>query len=236
MTTSLRHRGFTLAGNSAPINTTRIPALKPSLGDLLGAGQSALQAAGRILLILIAVIGLSTIYDEAIGDGQLPHLNRIAALQPAVTTLARQNSTQQLSADKTPLEAWQALQPSRELLTGISPEISAWLYELHQQHRILYQEPEESLSIYAMPNGTETIAAYRHITGRLYLGHAFWRLSDGQKVAVLAHEYRHYRQNPAKRISRQLAQLAGMGRFDYQSPIEEEAFAYERQALDALGL
>lgn len=240
MTLPLQRRGFTLAEFpgasdsfqvSAPLPATApIARNRHDLGTLLG------QAAGRLMIILIAIIGLGTIYDEAIGDGPLPRLNRIAAIKPSVTEMARQNSTRHLPAQATAIAKWNALSPSRDLLTGVSPQISAWLYELQQQERIIYSEPQESLSLYPMPKDTEAIAAYRHINGRLYLGNAFWRLSDGQKVAVLAHEYRHSQQSLPKRISRQLAQLAGMGHFDYQSPIEEEAFAYERQALSAVGL
>lgn len=236
MTLPLKHRGFSFAHLSSVTVDSNAPVGPSPVAETTAVMRQLLKRVGRLLILAIALIGLGTVYDEVIGDGTLPHLNQVAAIKPVYPILARQNTTQSLSTPLTAPEAGQALSPSRNLLIALSPEIGAWLYDLHQQGHIVYTEPAESLTIYSKQDGTETIAAYRHLNGTLYIGKTFWRLSDGQKAAVLAHEYRHFRQNLPKRISRQLAQLAGAGHFDYQSPIEEEAFAYERQALSALGL
>ncbi len=199
--------------------------------------QLALRQMMRVILLMALIIGFCTIYDEAIGDGALPSFNTLKAISPAFAAQAIRNTTQTLQPDASEAKHWQAMAPSRELLTALSPEIAAWLYKLRQQDRLAFHEPSESLpTVFHAASETQVIAAYRHLDGTLYLGQTFWRLSDGQKAAVLAHEYRHSRQNLPKRISRQLAQIAGGGGLHYQSLIEDEAFAYERQAQAALGL
>ena len=197
----------------------------------------ALRQMMRVILLMALIIGFCTIYDEAVGDGSLPSFNTLKTVSPAFAAQAAQNTTQTLQPNASEAKHWQALAPSRELLTALSPEIAAWLYDLRQKNRIVFHEPSENLTaVFHSAAETQVIAAYRHLDGKLYLGQAFWQLSDGQKAAVLTHEYRHARQNLPKRISRQLAQIASGGWLHYQSPIEEEAFAYERQAQAALGL
>lgn len=190
----------------------------------------------RILILFLLLIGLCTVFDEVIGDGTLPRFNELKTVAPALISQAKRNTTYIFNY-QSDAKAWSALKPSRELLTALSPEIAAWLYDLHQKQQIVYREPSHTdAKTYGLPTDTPLIAAYRHLDGKLYLGKAFWALPDGQKIAVLAHEYRHFRQNPPKRFSRQLAQLMGGGRLHYTSTIEDEAFAYEKQAQAALGL
>lgn len=194
------------------------------------------QSIGRILLLFLLLIGLCTVFDEVVGDGDLPHFNTLKAIDPDITTKANQNTTAALIANPTASIAWQAMAPSRDLLTALSPEIAAWLYQLHQENRIIYTAPTDAYGSYGITPDARLIAAYRHLDGKLYLSQEFWALSDGQKVVVLAHEYRHYRQNAPKRLSHMLAQLLSAGRLRYHSAIEDEAFSYERQAQSALGI
>lgn len=224
-----------LAPAASGTGTIYLPA--PSFHRLSHLVGKALNQVLRVILLMALIIGFCTIYDEAIGDGTLPTFNVIKSASPAFTAQAMRNTTQALQPNASDAIQWQAMAPSRELLTALSPEIAAWLYELQAQNRLVFHEPAESLNaVFNASAETRVIAAYRHLDGKLYLGQAFWQLSDGQKVAVLAHEYRHARQNLPKRISRQLAQIAGGGRLHYQSMIEDEAFAYERQAQAALGI
>jgi hypothetical protein len=190
----------------------------------------------RITMLLLLIIGVCTVFDETIGDGELPHFNNLKAATSDVAWQAKRNTTYRFYY-QTDAKAWSALKPSRQLLMALSPEIAAWLYDMHRNQHIIYHAPTNTnAATYALPPNTPLIAAYSHLQGKLYLGRTFWDLSDGEKIAVLAHEYRHFRQNPPKRFSRQLAQLIGLGRLHYTSLIEDEAFAYEKQAQAALGL
>jgi hypothetical protein len=198
--------------------------------------QSMAQAIGRILLLFLLIIGLCTVFDDTIGDGALPQFNALNIIAPKLATQAKQNTTATFTTHPTASDAWQAMGPSRDLLIALSPEIAAWVYQMHQEHRIIYTTPTDAYATYGIASNTPLLAAYRHMDGKLYIGHAFWTLSDGQKVVVLTHEYRHYRQNAPKRISHMLAQLLGGGQLHYESRIEDEAFSYEHQAQAALGI
>lgn len=188
---------------------------------------------GRWLVLALVLLGACAIYEEAIGDGPMPRFNGVIR-QPELLRSAHRNSTRMLPV--VGADYWQALGASRRLLTVTSPEIASWLYGLRQQGRLEFTEPRESVFLYAREAETSILAAYRPLNGKLYIGSSFWSISDGEKAAVLAHEYRHARQSFPKRLRRQVAQLLTWGRFRYQSTLEAEAFDYERQARFALGL
>lgn len=181
--------------------------------------------------LLLILLGLCTLYDQGMGDGTLPGLNDISTVAE-LRTLAGQNRTQDLKTSGD----WDALRPARRLLVNLSPTLGDWLYTLHQQNRIVYHSPVGVQAHYHQTQTVPVLAAYEFWSGRLYLGPDFWKLSEGEKVAVLAHEARHARQNWAKIISQRLALLITRGHLPYDNPLEAEAFDFERQARVALGL
>jgi hypothetical protein len=118
---------------------------------------------------------------------------------------------------------------------AVSPEVALWLYQLHTQNRLEFGQPAGT-GLYAQKQEGEALAAYLRLSGKLSIGPGFWTLTDGEKTAVLAHEYRHARQNWPKQISVQVSQLVTNGQLQYESRLEAEAFDYERQVRSALGL
>lgn len=199
-------------------------------------GIALLRRGLNMLFLLLICIGAGTVWDATIGDGPLPQLNNVKQQAPILMAMAQRNSTAQLAPSAIKQDYWQALTPSRQLLLSLSPQIAEWLENLHQQGHIETHEPEGIHQAYHVSADTPLLAAYRYNQNTLYLGQAFWQLSDGQKVAVITHEYRHSRQNAGKRISYQLAQWVGLGQLQNESPMENEARAYEREAELALGL
>lgn len=189
----------------------------------------------RLILTLLILLGACTLYDQAIGDGRLPRLNDLSDISQ-FTAQARENTTLSKLENPVAQPDWKNLAASRELLTAVSPEIAAWLYALHEQNRIIYDSPHHLSAFYGKAPETPVLAAYEKLGGKLYLGDDFWVLNDGEKAAILAHEYRHSRQSWPKVLSHRLAQLIGGGQLHYQSSLEAEAFAYERQVRSALGL
>ncbi|WP_373532042.1 hypothetical protein [Vampirovibrio sp.] len=198
-------------------------------------GRSVLSALKRWALCLFVLLGACTFYDQIMGDGRLPAFNEVGHL-PEIHTLVHTNSTLDFPHTQAPARGWQALRQSRSLLSALSPEIAAWVYELRQNNRIVYNETPATLWLYSKPASTPMLAAYEGMSGKLYVGADFWHLSDGEKAAILAHEYRHARQNWPKQISVRLAQYLGGAQLSDQSRLEYEAFDYERQARAALGL
>lgn len=197
-----------------------------------------LSAMKRMLFILLLLLGACTVYDHAIGDGVLPRLNELASIR-SLKQAAQENSTAGVTtihSQDALGHGWQALGQTRELLTALSPEIALWLVELQQNHSIAYPQASALTAMYRQADDTPVLAAYEKASGKLLIYPAFWALSDGEKVATLAHEYRHARQNWAKKISVHLGQLVAGGRLAYDSRLEAEAFDFERQARFAMGL
>jgi hypothetical protein len=206
------------------------------LRRLLFVTRMLLMFSGRLALMLVLFIGLGTVYNETVGDGALPRIHKVPALAVKLRRGALVN-TSVLLPDSASAEArWAAMATSRKLLGIVSPEIAQWLERLHAEGRIAYGAPPDTLLMYDRPVDTSLLGAYRHLNGKLYLGQDFWGISDGEKVCVLVHEYRHSRQNLPKQIAIQLARLLVGKASEYASPIEDEAFAYEHRAYQALGL
>lgn len=221
------------------VNTATRTISTPTWGQVATEAGTALFAvfAGikRISFTLLILLGSCTLYDHAIGDSSLPRLNEVGSIH-ALQTLAHSNSTAEVSTISNPHQGWQALSQSRDLLTALSPEISLWLHELQQKNQIEYANTSALSTVYGQSDDTPTLAAYEKISGKLVIHSAFWALSDGEKTAILTHEYRHARQNWPKKISVHLGQFVAGGQLHYQSQLEAEAFDYERQARSALGL
>lgn len=220
---------------ATPTLSWPVPAQWPAPTFMINAFSDALSMLKRLVLTLLILLGACTLYDQAIGDGRLPRFNELAS-SSSISALSRMNSTSAYAPMENLRTGWLAMAHSRELLTAISPEIVVWLYDLNQKNRIEYGKAPATLFLYGKSSDTPVMAAYEVLSGKLYIGSAFWALSDGEKAAVLAHEYRHTRQNWPKQISDRLAQLASGGQLRYQSRLEAEAFDYERQARAALGL
>lgn len=221
---------------------------QPALRVLGTALSNLFSVFRRGLLTLLIILGSGTLYEHAVGDGVMPRLNELGSVQE-LKTLALANSTAHFitvsdanapgaepDAEPDAEQGWQALARSRELLSALSPEMGLWLHQLRRNYHIEYAQGGALGAIYSQTAETATLAAYDKLSGKLMIHPGFWGLNDGEKAAVLAHEYRHSRQNWPKKISVQLAQLVAGGQLRYQSQLEAEAFDYERQARSALGL
>lgn len=195
-----------------------------------------LMFAGRLLILLLIFIGMGTVYNEAVGDGRMPSLHPVPAAAKTLHRAVDLNTTASLPVTAPNEVRWQAMTSSRRLLGVVSPEISRWLDRLHAEDRIVYGDPPDPMLMYDRPDDTSLLGAYRHFNGKLYLGRDFWDVSDGEKVCVLVHEYRHSRQNMPKQLASQLSRLLVGKASEYASPTEDEAFQYESRAYKALGL
>jgi len=214
---------------------------QPSLTKPLG--QTILQVIAwgmrrviNVATLMLIIIGLGTVWNATIGDGSLPQLTALTHLSPKQAQLAQHSTTANLPITTIRSSYWEALSSSRSLLLSLSPQLAQWLLNLHLRQHIKIQDPDDIHQTYHVSSETPLLAAYRFNEDTLYLGEAFWKLSDGQKVTVIAHEYRHSRQNFGKRLSVQLAQWMGLGQLQAISPLEDEARDYERQAANALGI
>lgn len=132
-----------------------------------------------------------------------------------------------LSLDKIdPDECWIALQPTIDILQKVNPTIAEWIIQCHEENNLIFEQPGVSQNRLAM---YDVIARKVHIYPALFAG------SDGDKAAVIAHEYRHSRQNFWK-FYRYLFvyHLGGMTDFNSDYLIETEANYYEKLAGQAI--
>lgn len=204
---------------------------KKSLAQLWEACQPLHRQTTRWLSGALIILGLCALYDQGIGDGKLPALNDVSG-SPEVLSAARYNSTLTIKGPAN----WENLSGGRRLLLLLSPQLAEWLYQLNNRQKIIYETRGNWRSAYGKTSQTPLLAAYEPWSGKLYIGSAFWKLPDGEKAAVLAHEYRHSRQNWPKVLSHRLVQWITHGQLQYESSLENEAFDYERQARAAFGL
>jgi hypothetical protein len=217
-------------GGDAPPKEVKTPLVKP-VGVRAFVSQ-AFRTARNTLVMLLALVGGGQVYDAAIGDGPLPQMKQLSRVDPDLHQQALQNSTAELAwggkRERTESEYWEALQPTLKILRTVSPEIAEWVESQRASGKLSYDLP--SLHI-------EPVAAYHPILRTLYINHDhFWGLKDGEKAAVLAHEYRHARQNIPKVTSSRLTQLLSGRFFEYPCQLEDEAHLYEKALLEALGM
>lgn len=201
---------------------------------------NGLKTCKNVLQLLVLITGLGTIYNTGVGDGKLPEFRSLQQAAPALTKTVMGNSTASLSPTASQEEYWRALQPTLTLLRAISPEIADWVNTLHAKDRVVCGNPAGS-NLYNVDSDMALVGGYRIINGKLYLAQDFWRQADGDKVATLAHEYRHYRENIPTVISGMVAQLLSGQLFSkdgliYGSEREDKAFLYTAKAYKALGM
>lgn len=191
--------------------------------------KKSLRSARNCFILLLAAIGGGQVYNTAVGDGRMPRLNALDTTSTVVQDKLNTNTTQHLVAQESvdPETYWQAMQPAMEILEEVSPEIAAWVRQKQDTQKIVYGQP--------MIGGDGPIAAYHPVFNNLYICQPFWEMKDGDKAAVLAHEYRHSRQNLPKMFSDRIAQLLSLKINEYPCHIEDEAYLYEKEFYQALG-
>lgn len=122
---------------------------------------------------------------------------------------------------------WHALQPSLSILKAINPDIAHWINRLNQNHRMLWKQ---HATLFNWP----VLASYDWRNDTFYLGPEFWKLQEGEKAAVLAHEYFHYRQNRFWLIADTLQEGLTGKLSEYGSRTEDEAHLYQWYAYQAM--
>lgn len=162
-----------------------------------------------ISLLIIAI----TSYDLIVGDGEMPQFS-IVSLKDANET-----NTMHLWGQHAPHEDsayWKGLESSLVILDDINPQISGWVRRKHHAGDLVF-----------VPQGTE-LAKYDYFSGKLTICHGFFIDNEKKKVAMLAHEYRHSKQNYGK-IARYILSccLHKRGTMDI---VENDAYLYEKEA------
>ena len=134
------------------------------------------------------------------------------------------NTTEALSdnfRNSTDDHRWQYLQPTLRLLKDVCPEAEAWVRQKHKDGLLFYTE-----------GNTDHIAAYSPFLKHLIFNESMFRMGDGQKASILAHEFRHSRQSYSKFV---IAGIWLLVSGDLPTELyEREAEAYQQKVLFAL--
>jgi hypothetical protein len=188
------------------------------------------QWPGRLLNVIIvgfALLGLLQWLACITDNDMLPPFHPLPANQAKLLKYRYLILTTHLRESDTPKAHWQALQPSLRLLQAINPDISHWITQLNRENRILWK-PHATLFNWPV------LASYDWRFNNFYLGPDFWKLQEGEKAAVLAHEYFHYRQNRFWMVADTLGEGLSGKLSEYGSRTEDEAHLYQWYAYQAL--
>jgi hypothetical protein len=201
------------------------PAPSPWPARLKGLGQTAVN----ILFLVAAGVGLVQLMGAVSGQVTVQPFRSLAAFRPEWMPLRTQCLTRSLKNSDSAEAHWQALQPARQLAWAINPDIATWLDRLNREERITWsQQP----TLFNWP----VVASYVWYADTFYLGPGFWKLREGEKAAVLAHEYFHAQQNKWAMVGDTLLETLSGQLPEYGSRTEDEAHLYQWFALRALDL
>ncbi len=187
----------------------------------------------NIAVLLLALVGLTRLASELYGDGPLPRFRPLSQVAPGLVDQLAVNSVNTPVVTAAREASWRKLQPTLVILEAISPEIATWLKELHQQDRIRYRLLR--IQQWAFRD-RDILVSYNGNYGTLHIGQSFWYLSDGNKAAYLAHEYRHFRQNRAKVLGELLTRTLSGKIMTYGNTLEDEAYLYQLAAYRAMSM
>lgn len=181
----------------------------------------------ELLMLALAVVGLCHVLDYVIGDGALPGF-RPGKIKPA--QLEAGHPMLKSSGKKDYLRA---LAAPIAILQATSPPIARWVTDLQKKDRIIYRF---ELPI-DHPSYAGSLAFQSPLISYLLLSPGFWEQSDLDEAAILAHEYRHHRQNLFKLIAERASQVLSLRVIHDpdNNRLEDEAYLYQEKFYRAAG-
>ena len=171
----------------------------------------------------LLLIGGLTVYDIIVGD-DVPSVSNIGHMSRE-RVMAHYNTTQHLQGKKKldPEECWVAMQPSLQILDKVCPEASDWVRDRHQKGKIVWEAGNNGY--YAKYDYVDKVLTFNSVT---------FSDIDGLKATVLAHEFRHSRQNFTKFFKVVVACV--IYREPHPDIIEDDAYLFEHKVLIAIFL
>ena len=132
--------------------------------------------------------------------------------------VAHFNNTAKIDALTEEADIWNHLQPSLSILKEACPEAEAWVRNRHQEGKYGYTWGR-----------TGYYAAFHPILRVLIINESLLRCSDGEKAAILAHEFRHSRQNIAKHVVTVITMILARDLQEHFEIVEYEAERFEEE-------
>lgn len=135
--------------------------------------------------------------------------------------LAHKNSAFNVRGGKWDDEAcWEDLQAPIAILKKVCPDAAKWVEEEHETNRIVWELRYSG-----------NYASHHPITGIMTINRITFDETDGEKAVILAHEFRHSRQNLAKSVHEAMALIL---RGKQTDRIETDAYLFEYQVRRAI--
>jgi hypothetical protein len=178
----------------------------------------------RYGVVVLAFFGALSVWD-AHGDGQIPvfvsllpgcglnpaHTPGLPYCEPGASAEAR----------------WEGLSPSLRILEAVNPEIAKWIDERHTAGKIVFSDADVISNDHC-----RSLAKYDLLSGKLTIQRELFAQCNGNIAAILAHEYRHSRQNYSKLVRYSLSFVFTKG--GDSSIVENDAEIFEREAKNAI--
>ena len=175
----------------------------------------------RYTLLVLALYGLLGLW-EVHGDGHIPMLLPLRGADPNGHSL-RPCAAPQVS-DST---RWLGLTPVLAILDEVNPTVATWVRQQHERGTLVFSD-----RYCGEQQSRGAVSKYDYFQGRLIVYRAMFEESDGNAAAILCHEFRHSRQNPAKVLRYAMSfVLANDGD---ASIVENDAELYEHEACVAI--
>lgn len=134
--------------------------------------------------------------------------------------LAKINTTKDIEMPLDEGEYWEHIQPTLKVLRAVSPQAEKWVREKQETGKIKY---DASTGFYA---------TFDFVSRELTIYPRFFDMEDGVKASILAHEWRHSRQNPEKFIKYIMSYA--ITRELQTELVENDAYLYEAQCRESL--
>ena len=175
----------------------------------------------RYALLILALFGLLSVW-EGHGDGRIPMAMPLRDVDPTCHSSRRCVMPQTSDGD-----CWGGLAPVLTILDEVNPTAAAWVRRQHERDALVFSD-----RFSGRQQSRDALAKYDFFDGSLTVYRAAFDESDGAVAAILCHEFRHSRQNPAKVFRYVLSFM-----FDPDgdaSIIENDAELYEHEAHVAI--
>jgi hypothetical protein len=175
----------------------------------------------RYVGLVLVLFGLFDLW-EAHGDGTIPMILPLCVGDPCDSS-----SRQCAAVGASDQSRWLGLSPALAILDQVDPPVAAWVRQQHDKGTLLFSD-EYSGRI----DKEGSFAKFDQFRRRLIVHRALFDETDGSVAAILCHEYRHSRQNPAKVFKYALSFL--FRRNGDPSIVENDAELYEHEARTAI--
>ena len=165
----------------------------------------------------LILLGSASVYDIWVGDGDIPEPIFVGR-GTRESVMIYFNTSAHIRRESSDQEWWDSLDHTLVILDKVAPQVADWVREQKAEGRIVFEREE-----------TGTYARYDYIDDKLIINYHTMVQVDGRKASILAHEWRHSRQNFGKWFKAVVAAMI-LGE-KKEEILENDAYLYESKTL-----